>query len=102
MYHKLLYTAKVTQRGSRILSSNTLVSRSDKIKLNQKVRTILPKTRNQGPTPPLTIGVLSLQRVFDAHLRRLEELGAKSVLVKNPAPLDDTYRLVSPGAACGT
>jgi len=102
MYHKLLYTAKVTQRGSRILSSNTLVSRSDKIKLNQKVRTILPKTRNQRSTPPLTIGVLALQGDFDAHRRRLEELGAKVVLVKKPAQLDEIDGLVIPGGESGT
>jgi pyridoxal 5'-phosphate synthase pdxT subunit len=37
----------------------------------------------------MTIGVLALQGDFDAHRRRLEELGAKVVLVKKPEQLDE-------------
>jgi 5'-phosphate synthase pdxT subunit len=66
------------------------------------VHTILPKTRNQLSTPPPTIGVLALQGDFDAHRRRLEELGAKVVLVKKPQQLDDIDGLVIPGGESGT
>ena len=44
-----------------------------------------------------TIGVLALQGDFDAHRRRLEELGAKVILVKNPEQLDEIDGLVIPG-----
>ena len=36
----------------------------------------------------MKIGVLALQGDFDAHRRRLEELGAEVVLVKKPEQLD--------------
>jgi pyridoxal 5'-phosphate synthase pdxT subunit len=48
------------------------------------------------------IGVLALQGDFDAHRRRLEELGAKVVLVKNPEQLDLIDGLVIPGGESGT
>jgi 5'-phosphate synthase pdxT subunit len=49
-----------------------------------------------------TIGVLALQGDFDAHRRRLEELGAKVVLVKKPEQLDAIDGLVIPGGESGT
>jgi pyridoxal 5'-phosphate synthase pdxT subunit len=52
--------------------------------------------------PPKLIGVLALQGDFDAHRRRLEELGAKVVLVKNPEQLDEIDGLVIPGGESGT
>ena len=48
------------------------------------------------------IGVLALQGDFDAHRRRLEELGAQVVLVKKPEQLDEIDGLVIPGGESGT
>ena len=50
----------------------------------------------------MIIGVLALQGDFDAHRRRLEELGAQVVLVKKPAQLDAIDGLVIPGGESGT
>jgi pyridoxal 5'-phosphate synthase pdxT subunit len=50
----------------------------------------------------MTIGVLALQGDFDAHRRRLEELGARVVLVRNPEQLDGIDGLVIPGGESGT
>jgi 5'-phosphate synthase pdxT subunit len=50
----------------------------------------------------MTIGVLALQGDFDAHRRRLEELGAKVVLVKKPEQLGEIDGLVIPGGESGT
>src|ERR1700691_2079570 len=50
----------------------------------------------------LKIGVLALQGDFDAHRRRLEELGAEVVLVKKPEQLDRIDGLVIPGGESGT
>jgi len=50
----------------------------------------------------MTIGVLALQGDFDAHRRRLEELGANVVLVKKPEQLDEIDGLVIPGGESGT
>jgi 5'-phosphate synthase pdxT subunit len=50
----------------------------------------------------MTIGVLALQGDFDAHRRRLEELGAEVVLVKRPEQLDGIDGLVIPGGESGT
>ena len=50
----------------------------------------------------MTIGVLALQGDFDAHRRRLEQLGADVVLVKKPEQLDDIDGLVIPGGESGT
>ena len=50
----------------------------------------------------LKIGVLALQGDFDAHRRRLEELGAKVVLVRKPEQLDTIDGLVIPGGESGT
>ena len=48
------------------------------------------------------IGVLALQGDFDAHRRRLEELGAQVVLIKKPEQLDEIDGLVIPGGESGT
>lgn len=45
----------------------------------------------------MKIGVLALQGDFDAHRKRLEELGAEVILVKKPEQLDDIEGLVIPG-----
>jgi pyridoxal 5'-phosphate synthase pdxT subunit len=50
----------------------------------------------------MKIGVLALQGDFDAHRRRLEELGAEVVLVKKPEQLDCIDGLVIPGGESGT
>src|ERR1017187_7850286 len=50
----------------------------------------------------MKIGVLALQGDFDAHRRRLEELGAKVVLVKKPEQLDSIDGLVIPGRESST
>lgn len=48
------------------------------------------------------IGVLALQGDFDAHRRRLIELGAEVVLVKKPEQFDAIDGLVIPGGESGT
>src|SRR5438445_1999797 len=53
-------------------------------------------------TITMTIGVLALQGDFDAHRRRLEELGAEVVLVKKPEQLDEIDGLVIPGGESST
>jgi 5'-phosphate synthase pdxT subunit len=53
------------------------------------------------PTPP-TIGVLALQGDFDAHRRRLEELGAQVLMVKKPEQLDQIDGLIIPGGESST
>ncbi|MFY9561845.1 MAG: pyridoxal 5'-phosphate synthase glutaminase subunit PdxT [Terriglobales bacterium] len=50
----------------------------------------------------MKIGVLALQGDFDAHRKRLEELGAEVVLVKKPEQLDDLAGLVIPGGESST
>ncbi len=50
----------------------------------------------------MKIGVLALQGDFDAHRRRLEELGADVVLVKKPEQLDNLDGLVIPGGESST
>jgi 5'-phosphate synthase pdxT subunit len=62
----------------------------------------LPTTNDQGPTTGAKIGVLALQGDFDAHRRRLEELGAEVVLVKKPEQLDKIDGLVIPGGESST
>jgi 5'-phosphate synthase pdxT subunit len=51
---------------------------------------------------PMTIGVLALQGDFDAHRKRLEELGADVVLVRKPEQLDEIDGLVIPGGESST
>ena len=50
----------------------------------------------------MKIGVLALQGDFDAHRKRLEELGAEVVLVKRPEQLDEIDGLVIPGGESST
>jgi 5'-phosphate synthase pdxT subunit len=50
----------------------------------------------------MKVGVLALQGDFDAHRKRLEELGAAVVLVKKPEQLDEIDGLVIPGGESGT
>jgi pyridoxal 5'-phosphate synthase pdxT subunit len=50
----------------------------------------------------MTIGVLALQGDFDAHRKRLEELGAKVIFVKKPEQLDEIDGLVIPGGESST
>lgn len=45
----------------------------------------------------MKIGVLALQGDFDAHRRRLQQLGAEVVLVKKPEQLEAIDGLVIPG-----
>jgi pyridoxal 5'-phosphate synthase pdxT subunit len=49
----------------------------------------------------MKIGVLAIQGDFDAHRRRLEELGAEVVLVRKPEELDQVAGLVIPGGESG-
>jgi 5'-phosphate synthase pdxT subunit len=50
----------------------------------------------------MKIGVLALQGDFDAHRKRLKELGAEVVLVKRPEQLEEIDGLVIPGGESGT
>jgi 5'-phosphate synthase pdxT subunit len=54
------------------------------------------------PKAALTVGVLALQGDFDAHRRRLEELGARVVLVKKPEQLSQIDGLIIPGGESST
>ncbi len=49
------------------------------------------------PAEPITVGVLALQGDFDAHARRLRQLGADVVLVRKADQLDECDALVIPG-----
>ena len=50
----------------------------------------------------MKIGVLALQGDFEAHRKRLEELGTEVVLVKNPEQLEGIDGLVIPGGESST
>ncbi len=50
----------------------------------------------------MKIGVLAIQGDFDAHKRRLEELGAEVALVRKPEELNDVDALVIPGGESTT
>src|SRR5216684_1672001 len=50
----------------------------------------------------MKIGVLALQGDFDAHRKRLQELGAEVLLVKKPEQLDEIDGLVIPGGESST
>jgi pyridoxal 5'-phosphate synthase pdxT subunit len=50
----------------------------------------------------MKIGVLALQGDFDAHRKRLEELGAEVVLIKKPEQLHGLDGLVIPGGESST
>jgi len=81
-------------------SSQSLAPPSIKIEWEKERCPDLPKISDQ--TAPMPIGVLALQGDFDAHRRRLEELGAEVVLVKKPEQLDEIDGLVIPGGESGT
>jgi pyridoxal 5'-phosphate synthase pdxT subunit len=49
----------------------------------------------------MTIGVLAIQGDFDAHKKRLEQLGADVILVRKPEQLDKIDGLVIPGGESG-
>jgi 5'-phosphate synthase pdxT subunit len=49
----------------------------------------------------MTIGVLAIQGDFDAHKKRLEQLGAAVILVRKPEQLDQIDGLVIPGGESG-
>jgi 5'-phosphate synthase pdxT subunit len=49
----------------------------------------------------MKIGVLAIQGDFDAHKKRLEELGAEVMLVRKPEQLDEIDGLVIPGGESG-
>jgi pyridoxal 5'-phosphate synthase pdxT subunit len=59
-------------------------------------------TNTDRPANAMKIGVLALQGDFDAHRRRLEELGAEVVLVRKSEQLDEIDGLVIPGGESGT
>jgi pyridoxal 5'-phosphate synthase pdxT subunit len=50
----------------------------------------------------MKIGVLALQGDFDAHRRRLEELGADVLLLRKPEQFDELDGLVIPGGESTT
>jgi pyridoxal 5'-phosphate synthase pdxT subunit len=50
----------------------------------------------------MKIGVLALQGDFDAHRKRLQELGADVVLVKKPEHLDEIDGIIIPGGESST
>jgi 5'-phosphate synthase pdxT subunit len=50
----------------------------------------------------MKIGALALQGDFDAHRRRIEELGAEVVLVKKPEQFNEIDGLIIPGGESGT
>jgi pyridoxal 5'-phosphate synthase pdxT subunit len=50
----------------------------------------------------MNVGVLALQGDYDAHRRRLEELGATVTLVRNPAQLHEIDGLIIPGGESST
>jgi 5'-phosphate synthase pdxT subunit len=49
----------------------------------------------------MKIGVLAVQGDFDAHRKRLEELGAEVVLVRKAEQLDEVDGLIIPGGESG-
>ena len=48
------------------------------------------------------IGVLAIQGDYEAHQKRLEELGASTVLVRTPEQLEQVDALVMPGGESST
>jgi len=53
------------------------------------------------PETTMTIGVLAIQGDFDAHRKRLQELGAEVILVRKPEQLDQIDGLIIPGGESG-
>src|SRR5438876_2682702 len=68
---------------------------------SSKIESRQPTTNSQ-PLTTVLIGVLALQGDFDAHRKRLEELGAEVVLVRKPEQLDAIDGLVIPGGESST
>jgi glutamine amidotransferase PdxT len=58
--------------------------------------------RGRRKSDRMKIGVLALQGDFDAHRKRLEELGVEVVLVKHSEQLDGIDGLVIPGGESST
>lgn len=58
--------------------------------------------KDDSSTSKARVGVLALQGDFDAHRKRLEELGADVVLVKKPEQLDEIDGLIIPGGESST
>lgn len=58
--------------------------------------------KDGSSTSKAKVGVLALQGDFDAHRKRLEELGADVVLVKKPEQLDEIDGLIIPGGESST
>ena len=80
-------------RGSKILRTTN----------DQQRRTDFAKDQRRTTNDAfMTIGVLALQGDFDAHRKRLKELGAEVVLVKKPEQLDEIDGLVIPGGESST
>ncbi len=52
--------------------------------------------------PRVLVGVLALQGAFDAHVKRLTELGLESRLVKDISDLDDLDGIILPGGESTT
>ncbi len=50
----------------------------------------------------MKIGVLAIQGDYEAHQRRLQELGAETVLVRKPEQLDEVDALIMPGGESST
>lgn len=61
------------------------------------MKTLEERVADLMPTEPITVGVLALQGDFDAHARRLRQLGAGVLLVRKPEQLDECAALVIPG-----
>ena len=96
----IAHTAPFPRRGVFPVA-HLSVDPSSKIKLNEDDTTFLQTSGETRPTI-MRIGVLALQGDFDAHRRRLEELGAEVVLVKKPEQLNEIDGLVIPGGESGT
>ena len=50
----------------------------------------------------VTVGVLAIQGDYEAHKARLEELGARVILVRKPEQLDSVDALIVPGGESST
>src|SRR2546423_14533330 len=88
----------IPQRGAASKTCWSAVPAGDPIKSVLLIRAWAPARKVRG----MKIGVLALQGDFDAHRRRLQELGAEVVLVRKPEQLDEIDCLVIPGGESGT
>src|ERR1035441_7516769 len=87
--------------SARLHPLPTRIAASGRIKSAHIVLANDERPTTNGRTT-MKIGVLALQGDFDAHRRRLEELGAEVVLVKKPEQLNDLDGLIIPGGESGT